>query len=105
MVVPRSTSPSRWLVFVKKSIRSVSVVLPASMWATMPILRIFSSRLAISIVCSELLHFCDGANAKEFKAFAKDAACHIAQGKASDPRLALGFEHGQRIVKCRIGTG
>jgi hypothetical protein len=51
IVVPRSTSPSRWLVFVKNSIRSVSVVLPASMWATIPMLRMFSSARFIGISC------------------------------------------------------
>ena len=38
---PSWTSPVRWIRPVKNRMRSVVVVLPASIWATMPILRIF----------------------------------------------------------------
>ena len=41
-VVPSSTPPTLWIRPVKNSARSVTVVLPASMWAMNPILRIFS---------------------------------------------------------------
>ena len=38
-VVPWSTRPTRCLAPLRNSIRSVTVVLPASMWAMMPMLR------------------------------------------------------------------
>ena len=40
---PSCTSPMRWTLPVKYRIRSLSVVFPASIWAMMPILRMFSS--------------------------------------------------------------
>src|SRR5688572_18700949 len=49
VVVPISTSPARCLAPLANSIRSVTVVLPASIWAMMPILRIRSSGVDISI--------------------------------------------------------
>src|SRR3972149_1120404 len=47
VVVPMSTSPARCFVPLAKSIRSVTVVLPASMWAIMPMLRMRSSGVAM----------------------------------------------------------
>jgi hypothetical protein len=41
MILAHVASPSRWLVLVKTSSRSVSVVFPASMSAMMPMLRMF----------------------------------------------------------------
>ena len=39
VAAPSWTSPVLWIFWVRKRTRSVTVVLPASMWAMMPMLR------------------------------------------------------------------
>ncbi len=52
-VVPESTAPARCLAPLINSICSVTVVFPASMWAMMPMLRIFVSSRAMGMIkCS-----------------------------------------------------
>ena len=51
---PSWVSPVLWMRPVKNSMRSVSVVLPASMWAAMPMLRVCARSVLIAVVMSSL---------------------------------------------------
>ena len=52
VAAPSWTSPILWILPVKKRIRSVVVVLPASMWAMIPILRVCAKSYSRAIFCS-----------------------------------------------------
>jgi hypothetical protein len=47
---PSWVSPTLWMRPVKNRMRSVSVVLPASMWAAMPMLRVLPRSVLVAIV-------------------------------------------------------
>ena len=52
VVVPSSTPPIRWMTPVRNNTRSVTVVLPASMWAMNPMFLIFSMGPGVSMMRS-----------------------------------------------------